>query len=87
MARALYLGARAAREILQDLARRGLIVNRSNPSDSYRYEAGGGRDALIGLLDKTYRSELIRLTRLIHSKPSASVREFARAFRLKKENE
>ena len=34
-----------------------------------------------------YRKELIRISRLIHSKPPAAVREFAKAFRFKKERE
>ena len=41
----------------------------------------------MAAVDTTYRRELIRVSRLIHSKPSAAVREFARAFRLKKERD
>jgi hypothetical protein len=36
-------------------------------------------------VDATYRRELVRISSMIHSKPSPAVRQFARAFRLKKD--
>lgn len=84
MAHALYLPSGPTREILQDLLRRGLIAS---ASDTWHYQPGQSNDSLMEALDSAYRRELIRLSRLIHSKPSASIREFAKAFRLKKESE
>jgi hypothetical protein len=85
IADALYVSSDSARSILNDLARQNLIA--AAGSAEYLYESESGRDRLVALVDLAYRRELIRITRLIHSKPSAAVREFARAFRLRKEHE
>jgi len=37
------------------------------------------------MVDETYRREVVRVSTLIHSKPSSPVRDFARAFRFTKE--
>lgn len=86
-AKALFVTPGAANAILQDLVRRGLIVRHISCPETYRYEPQLSRDQLVSEVDATYRRELVRLSRMIHSKPSASIREFARAFRLKKEGE
>jgi hypothetical protein len=83
---ALYVSADSARAILDDLARQNLIAAAGSTGE-YFYESEAGRDRLVALVDLAYRRELIRIARLIHSKPSAAVREFARAFRLRKERE
>ena len=85
MAKGLFLAREAAQEILGDLARLGLIVSVHGESETYYYEQDVKRDHLVGSVDATYRRELIRVSRLIHSKPSAAIREFARAFRFKKD--
>jgi len=85
MAQALFVATDAAKEILDDLARRDLIV--SGAFGNYHYETSPQRDQLVADVDSTYRKELIRVSLLIHSKPSSAVREFARAFRLKKDRE
>ena len=82
MGKALFLKAEATREILQDLVRQRLIVPVADADDTYTYNSEPEKDALIACVDATYRQELIRLTALIHSKPSAAVRAFAKAFRL-----
>ena len=87
MAKALFLESEAAQVILEDLSRRSLIKTVSDAGGYYRYEPEPERDRLISDVDSTYRRELIRISRLIHSKPSAAVRAFARAFRIKKERE
>jgi len=85
MANGLYLAPEAAKEILEDLSRRSLIVVASEGDGRYRYEPEPERDRLIGAVDSIYRRDLIRISRLIHSKPSAAIRAFARAFRIKKD--
>ncbi|HXE63034.1 MAG TPA: hypothetical protein VN519_05810 [Bryobacteraceae bacterium] len=86
IADALYVPPDSARAILDDLVRQNLIAV-SGTSGGYFYESEPARDRLTALVDRAYRHELIRITRLIHSKPSAAIREFARAFRLRKEHE
>jgi hypothetical protein len=38
-------------------------------------------------VDAAYRRDLVRISTMIHAKASSAVREFARAFRLKKERD
>ncbi len=87
MAKALFLPAEAAKEILEDLVRQRLVAHISGSYEGFRYESQPDKDQLIAAVDSTYRKELVRISRLIHSKPSAAVREFARAFRIKKDRE
>lgn len=87
MASSLYLAPEAAKNILDDLVRRGLASGITGATERFRYESESEKDQLMLAVDAAYRQELIRITRLIHSKPSAAVRAFARAFRIKKERE
>jgi len=87
MADRLFLAPEAAKEILDDLVRSGLIAAVPGAGECYCYDPEPERDRLMAAVDTTYRQELIRVSRLIHSKPSAAIREFARAFRLKKERD
>ncbi|MEO8598090.1 MAG: hypothetical protein ABI759_32520 [Candidatus Solibacter sp.] len=84
MAKGLYVVPEAAAEILDDLARQGLIAQDTGAAEYY-YESHSDRDPIVAAVEATYRRELIRISRLIHSKPSAAVREFARAFRIGKD--
>jgi predicted ArsR family transcriptional regulator len=86
LAQRLYVSSDVVLTLLQDLIRRGFIALVHGPPEGYRYEsASSGQDQLMAAVDETYRREVVRISTLIHSKPSASVREFARAFRLTKE--
>lgn len=87
MGKALYLAPEAAQEILDDLVRTRLISAIIGTSESFRYDPAPDKDRLLSAVDSTYRRELIRITRLIHSKPSPAVRAFAQAFRIKKDRE
>ena|SRR5690349_25040717 len=88
MARFLYVSPDSAQSILQDLNRRGLIAALSDPTNLYYFDGSSEpRNALLRTLDDTYRRELIRISRMIHSKAASSVREFARAFRFTKEKD
>jgi hypothetical protein len=82
MSKALYLPPQPTRLVLADLERRGLVTLTETGSFLYR---SGERDSLIEALDRTYRHQVVRISNMIHAKPSASLREFARAFRLKKD--
>lgn len=88
MARFLYVSPESAGSILQDLSRRGLIASVSGTTNLYYFDASSEpRNVLLRTLDQTYRHELIRISRMIHSKAASSVREFARAFRFTKEKD
>lgn len=82
VAKALYLPLDETKYLLNDLKQRGFL---KTDSECYFYDQQYQREELIEEVAKTYRKELIRISRMIHSKASASVREFARAFKLKKD--
>jgi len=82
MARAIYLADNETQLILRDLAQRQLIVMES---DMYRYNASHPKTDVVAKLDGIYRREIVRISNMIHSKPSVSVRAFARAFKLTKD--
>ena len=88
LARRIYADTKSARELLADLQRSDLIVAVPDAAETYCYEARSEeRDSLIGLVDATYRFQVVRISNLIHSKGPSAVRDFARAFRFKKEPE
>ena len=88
MAHSLYVKAEQAENILQDLARRSLVAVQPEGERVFVYDSSSeNRNALLRQVEETYRRELIRITRMIHSKAAPSVREFARAFRLKKDKD
>ena len=88
MAHSLYVKAEQAENILQDLVRRNLVVIRTEDERGYAYDSSSeNRNALLRQVDETYRRELIRVSRMIHSKAAPAIRDFARAFRFTKEKE
>ncbi len=87
MARALYLSAEQTQNLLQDLAQRNLLLPSGNAQQYCYLPNSKERDELLEAVDRAYRRELIRISRMIHSKASPAVREFARAFRLKKDKD
>lgn len=83
LAKALYLAPERTRSIVMDLERQGFIT--ANAEDRFQYRSTP-RDNTIDKLDQVYRRQVVHISTIIHSKPAASLREFARAFRLKKDN-
>jgi hypothetical protein len=87
LAQRIYVSPAIGRAVLDDLTRLGMLRRTDeNPSSSYLYAADwdSKREILPRLAD-LYRRQLVQVTKLIHSKGSSSVREFARAFQIKKE--
>lgn len=82
LARSLYLQTEATEVLLHDLERRGFLLHES---DGWSWNDRSSRTGLIEDVDATYRRELVRISSMIHSKASPAVRQFARAFRLKKD--
>ncbi len=81
----LYLKPEVAQRIANDLARDLLLAATENPVKYYYNSRSERQDHILAAVDETYKHELVRVTNLIHSKPPAPVRKFARAFRLTKE--
>ena len=88
IAKELYVSSGMAHNVLQGLNRRGLLVLRNGIIEQYTYESLSiRRDSLLEALDATYRRELIPISRLIHSKGTAAMQDFAQAFRFTKDRE
>lgn len=85
LAAQLYLPAANTGQILDDLARRRLLTQAEG---RYTYDpAGIAPPNLMEAVEGVYRHELIRISRMIHEKPPAAMRDFARAFRFTRERE
>jgi len=79
----LYVSVTVAAHVLDVLTQRGFLTR---TGERYRYAPTTMElDAAVAMLAATYATKLIAVTRLIHSKPSPSVMQFADAFRLRKE--
>ena len=88
MGKALYVESAFAEGILKDLSQRKLATGHQESSDTYSYDAASeGKNELVQALDTIYRREIVRISRMIHAKGSAAVREFAKAFRFTKDRE
>lgn len=81
----IYVAAEDAPGILQALVRRRLVIVESDPP-LYRYSSiwDPSGDVMTEVAAE-YARNLVRIATLIHSGGSSAVREFARAFDLKKE--
>jgi len=86
LSKRLYISREGVRILLDDLIRRKLALFDS-VSSTYSYATSEDRDRVIRSLDEIYRRQVVRVSQLIHSKPSAAVRDFARAFRFTKKDE
>jgi hypothetical protein len=79
----LYVSRPVAAHVLSMLAERGFFLR---TGETYRY--GPANDAMRTAVDElaaAYSQRLIDVTQLVHSKPGASVRSFAEAFRLRRD--
>jgi hypothetical protein len=82
----IYVSPAVARDVLEDLHRQGVLRIEGSPELIYFFQpAWDAERQLLPRLAELYRRQLVKVTKLIHSKGSASVREFARAFQLKKD--
>lgn len=82
----VYVETARARDILDALSRRGLIILDERQSDCFHYASvSAEQDELLCSVEHLYKTDLIRITRMIHSKSNPAIRDFAQAFRLKKE--
>jgi DNA-binding MarR family transcriptional regulator len=88
LASRLYVSPEKVTELLRDLIRLQLVSESQTPDPKYSYfPRSENQDELMNQVDAAHRGDLIRISTMIHSKTSSPVREFARAFRLKKERD
>jgi hypothetical protein len=80
-----YITEARAADTLNALQRRGLVIAGESPP-RFRFNSSSDEvRALVEQLAHCYQRKLSAVTELVHAKPSASVKEFARAFDLKKD--
>ncbi|HZR34854.1 MAG TPA: hypothetical protein VFA75_05725 [Nevskia sp.] len=83
LAARLYLRGESVQPLLAGLVRRRLI---EPAADGFVFPADSPQAGLVARVAAAYRANLIQAAGLIHSKASSAVREFAQAFRIKKES-
>lgn len=87
LAARIYVNEKQAAGILEDLTRRSLVSRVEQSPAKYQYEPRSQEQReLLDKVARSYRTQLVQVTRFIHSNASAQVRDFARAFRLKDNN-
>jgi hypothetical protein len=55
--------------------------------EGYAYRPDPNNDRILRAVADVYRQDMVRVSTMIHAKPSSAVRAFARAFRFTKEQE
>jgi hypothetical protein len=81
-----YISHADAVRLLDRLARRELVHSADSGSHFRISLPDEARRALLDEVARTYRANLTHIATFIHRKPPASVKEFARAFDLKREH-
>lgn len=78
----LYITDAEARDLLTQLSDDGLL---ESGGDGFRYVTlDADREDVIERLTETYQDQLVAVTTIIHAKPRR-IREFANAFRMRKD--
>lgn len=83
----LYVQPDQVVQVMRDLSR--LEIARESPGVPVKFayfQSSAEGDELMRQIDIVYRRDLVRISTMIHSKTSSAVREFARAFRFRKES-
>jgi DNA-binding FadR family transcriptional regulator len=86
LAARIYVGRQVAAATLQALQRQQLVIAEPESVVRYRYNAQWDPSGeVMPEVAATYRRHIVQLATFIHSRASTAVREFARAFDLKKD--
>jgi hypothetical protein len=87
VSRRLYVSEQAAAHVVAQLLETGIVEEAEPHGRAYRY-APRDRElaALLDRLAALYATQLIEVTQLIHSRTERAARQFADAFRLRKEH-
>jgi hypothetical protein len=88
LASRLYTPPEQVNGIIRDLVRLQLVQEHAEPPEKFSYfPRSEEQNNLMRLVDDAYRRDLVRISTMLHSKASSPVREFARAFRFRKERD
>jgi hypothetical protein len=87
LAQRLYLPEKQAGEIVAELHEAGVLAREAQLPDCYRYEPSSPElGAMLEMLAHFYASNLVDVTKLIHSSTARRAMQFADAFKLRKDS-
>jgi hypothetical protein len=87
LAQRLYLPEKQAGEIVAELHEAGVLAREAELPDCYRYAPTSPElGAMLEMLAHFYASNLVDVTRLIHSSTARRAMQFADAFKLRKDS-
>jgi len=88
MASRLYVPIEKVVAILRDLVRLQVVQELPATPAKFSYlPSSDEQNDLMRRIDEAHRRDLVRISTMVHSKASSPVREFARAFRLRKDRD
>jgi len=88
MASRLYVPIEKVVAILRDLVRLQVVQELPATPAKFSYlPCSDEQNDLMRRIDEAHRRDLVRISTMVHSKASSPVREFARAFRLRKDRD
>jgi hypothetical protein len=84
----LYAPPEQVLALLRDLVRLHLVQESAAAPAKFSYfPRSEEQNDLMQRVDEAHRRDLVRISTMVHSKASSPVREFARAFRFRKERD
>lgn len=88
MASRLYVPSDQVTHVIRDLVRMHLVQEHASDPLKYSYfPRSEEQNELMRQVDDAYRRDLVRISTMLHSKASSGIREFARAFRFRKDRD
>ena len=88
MASRLYMPCERVNGLLRDLVRLQVIAESNTSPPKFSYDSRSKeQDEMMRQVDEIYRRDLVRVSTMLHEKASPAVRDFARAFRFRKEQD
>jgi len=88
LASRLYIPGEQVNGVIRDLVRLQIVQEIPGHPPRYSYfSRSEEQNEMMTLIDGAYRRDLVRISTMVHSKASSPVREFARAFRFRKERD
>ena len=88
LASRLYIPAEKVGGVIRDLVRLQIIQEHPGTPEKFSYfPRSDEQNNLMRSIDDAYRRDLVRISTMLHSKASSPVREFARAFRIRKDKD
>jgi hypothetical protein len=88
MASRLYIPFDKVAGLLRDLVRLQVVAETATtPSKFSYYSRSKEQDEMMQRVDEAYRRDLVRISTMLHEKAPPAVRDFARAFRFRREQD